>query len=341
MTVDRSDPDNWVISEPMEGVIADRDFSAADFVRVEDGMEVQPPMIIEEYAPRAALYEVLPDLLLRLGTAGIAVAPSAPAGVQVTGHHGSHRFDHSTVGARYDLDAIRIEAGKPLPLGETLEGRISAHYLNGTADVSSPVRGGDIDVEGLGLALQLCRGCAEGDGYVSGQLSLSRYDLDLDSDTRGRLKSGINATAQALRLEAGRRLQRETVQLTPRVRLDYANVSVDRFTDAVDARVSYSDETRLTAAMGMLVETERSGAKGKYTLWGSLDLGTRLDGARTAARVSGERLAARAGDHGLVLGVGGSWNWGPLNLDASLRAREELDTGSEDYTAALDLRLPF
>lgn len=341
--LDRSNPDpaNWVLSEPMEGVIADRDFSAADFVRVEDGMEVQPPMLIEEYAPRAALYEVLPDLLLRLGTAGIAVAPSAPAGVQVTGHHGSHRFDHSTVGARYDLDAIRIEAGKPLPWGETLEGRVSAHYLNGTAEVSSPVQGGDIDVQGLGLSLQLCRGCTEGDGYVSGQLSLSRYDLDLDSDTRGRLKSGVHATAQALRLEAGRRLQRETVQLTPRVRLDWANVSVDRFTDAVDARISYSDETRLTGTLGVLAETGRSGTQGKYTLWGSLDLETRLDGTQTVARVSGERLAARAGDHSVLLGVGGAWTWGPLNLDASLHAREELDTSSEDYTAALNLQLPF
>ncbi len=86
-----SDPANWVVSESAAGVVADRDFSAQDFnerrkptppppmcppgqvgtppdCSVPEEPEPEPetgtPMLVEEYAPRAALYEVLPDFML-------------------------------------------------------------------------------------------------------------------------------------------------------------------------------------------------------------------------------------------------------------------------------------
>ena len=337
--LDRTDPNpaNWVVSDPEAGVIADRDFSAADFI---DGS-----MLTEEYAPRSALYEALPDVLLRLQHRDAVRAPrSRPERsqwIRVTGRTGSQDFKRSTVGIEYDTDYFEVEAGKHVLLDNGLDAWAALHYLDGTADVSSPVRGGDIDVRGLGLSLELCRGCESGDWYVSGRLALSRYDLDLSSDERGRLKSGADATAWGVRLEAGQRLQRWSMQLTPRIRLEHANVSVDRFTDAVDARVSYSDEDRSAVALGVMVESASPATESGPSLWGSLDFEHRLGDGQTTARVSETSLTARPETNSLLLGVGGTWRRGDLTIDAGLSAREELSSGGEEYGATFSLDLQF
>ena len=87
--MDRSDPDpaNWIISAPAAGVIADRDFSAGDFIETPTG-----PVFMEEYAPRAAIYEALPDFLLRLTGPGpnrkCRSAPDEPVWVRFAGGQG-------------------------------------------------------------------------------------------------------------------------------------------------------------------------------------------------------------------------------------------------------------
>ena len=196
--LDRTDPDpaNWVLSDPAEGVIADRDFSATDFIQEgTDPKPTTPPMLIEDYSPRAALYEALPNVLLGLQQRTPRSRPNQPAWLRVTGSTGSHELDRSTVGAEYDTDYVEIEAGKHFTLNNGLEAWATLQYLTGTAEVDSPMKGGDIDVQGLGLALELCSGCKSESGYIAGRLSLARYDLDLDSDERGRLKSGVDAFA--------------------------------------------------------------------------------------------------------------------------------------------------
>ena len=338
--LDRTDPDpaNWVVSDPVAGVIADRDFSAVDFGEAR-------LMFMEEYAPRSALYEALPDVLLRLQQRDAVRAPlSRPERsqwVRVTGRTGSQDFKRSTVGIEYDTDYFEIEAGKHVLLDNGLDAWVALYYLDGTAEVSSPMKGGDIDMQGLGLSLELCRGCESGDWYASGRLALARYDLDLSSDERGRLKSGVKATAWGLRLEAGRRLQRWNMQLTPRIRLTHANMSVDRFTDAVEARVSYSDEGRSAVALGVMAESASPATESGPSLWGSLDFEHRLGDGQTTARVSGERLTARSETDSLLLGVGGIWRRGDLEIHASLSAREELGSGGEEYGATFSLDLQF
>ena len=345
--LDRSDPNpaNWTISDPVEGLIADRDFSAADFVAAQLGTDPEsPPMMIETYAPRSAVYEVLPDVLLGLqaGTPGVPRS-RAPAWFTVTGHTGSQDFEDSTVGADYDLDYMTLEAGKHFTLENGTEAWASLQYLNGTADVDSPVQGGDIDVQGLGLGLVLCRGCEKAETYVLGQFSLSRYDLDLDSDTKGRLKSGVDATTYTLALEAGRRLQKVTYHLVPRVRLEHTSVSIDRFTDAMSmpTRVSYPNADRLTVALGVQAETSAKATQEGLSWYGSLDLEHRLDDAKTTARVMGERCEAEAGSNSVLLGAGATWQRDTLRINAGLTAREGLDTGAETYGARLNLALQF
>ncbi|MCY3802987.1 MAG: hypothetical protein OXG06_01085, partial [Gammaproteobacteria bacterium] len=173
--LDRSDPDpaNWTISAPAEGVIADRDFSAADFITTQTGTgpEPQPPMFVEEYAPRAAVYEALPSVLLGLQERSPAVQrPRQPTWITVTGHTGSQDFARSTVGSEYDIDAVQVEAGKHFTLKGGTEAWATLQYLDGTAEVDSPYQGGDIDVQGLRLSLELCRGCKDGEKYVSGEV---------------------------------------------------------------------------------------------------------------------------------------------------------------------------
>ena len=345
--LDRSDPDpaNWEFSDREVGIIADRDFSAADFVAAQVGADPEsPPMMIEDYAPRSAVYEVLPDVLLGLQAQTPGVPRSrAPAWFTVSGYTGSQDFDRSTVGTDYDIDYFQAEAGKYFTLKNGTEAWASLQYLKGTADVDSPVQGGDIDVQGLGLSLELCRGCKEDETYVLGQLSLSRYDLDLDSDTKGRLKSGVNATAYTLAVEAGKRLQKETLQLIPRVRLEHTRVSIDRFTDTMSmpTRVSYPNADRLTVALGIQAETSFQATQDGLSWYGSLDLEHRLDDAKTTARVMGERCEAEAGESSVLLGAGAAWQRNTLKINAGLTAREGLDTGAESYGARLDLALQF
>ena len=103
--LDRSDPDpaNWVITEPVGGVVADRDFSTEDFIETST-----QPMFTEEYAPRAALYEILPDFLLRLTGPGpsrrCGSTPDSSVWTRVAGGQGVYESDRSTTGATYDLE---------------------------------------------------------------------------------------------------------------------------------------------------------------------------------------------------------------------------------------------
>ena len=340
----------WDVRVRKEGVAASRDFSAQDFteseVRCPQGQIGFPNCMpfVEEYAPRSALYETLPDVLLRLQHRDAVRAsrsrPERPGWVRVTGRTGNQDFERSTVGAEYDLDYFEVEVGKHVLLDNGLDAWMALHYLDGTAEVSSPVKGGDIDVQGLGVSLELCRGCEDGDWYASGRIALARYDLDLTSDSRGRLQSGVDATAWGLRLEAGRHLQRGGIQLTPRIRLTHANVSVDRFTDAVEARVSYPDEDRFAVALGVLAKSA-SETEGGPALWGSLDFEHRPGDVQTTARVSGERLEARPETDSLLFGAGGTWRRGDLEIHASLSAREELGSGGEEYGVTLGLDLQF
>ena len=122
MVTDRTDPANWIISDPTLGVIADRDFSAEDFIYLSTP---GAPMFMEEYAPRAALYEVLPDFMLRMQkwepTRQRLSLPESPVYIRLLGSTGSQEFKRSTVNANYDADRSAVEAGVNIPLFENLD----------------------------------------------------------------------------------------------------------------------------------------------------------------------------------------------------------------------------
>ena len=153
---DRSDPDpaNWVISEPAAGVVADRDFTAEDFIERE-----KRHVFIEEYAPRAAVYEALPGFLLRLDGRQLSgkrlSSHGSPFWARLSGGRGSYEAGRASVGAQFDYGRFSAESGLDFSLDENAAASISVSRVSGSADVTAPTGGGKIEAEGFGVALGL------------------------------------------------------------------------------------------------------------------------------------------------------------------------------------------
>ena len=340
VTVDRTDPANWVITEPAAGVVADRDFSTEDFIETST-----QPMFTEEYAPRAALYELLPDFLLRLTGPSpgrrCGSTPDSSVWTRVAGGQGAYESDRSTTGATYDLERFEAEGGLSASLGKRAKGWVSVRHVQGTAGVASPTGGGEIDVRGLGSSVGgSWRGA--NDMYAVGCFSYLAYDVDFASTQQGVLKAGVDGQAYTLDLEVGRRYAvGEQWHLTPRVWVVGSRVSVDDFTDAVDARVSLSGADRVLGGLGVLAETARPWGEGEFSLRGSLDFERMLSGATTTTQVSGEQLSADATENSLLVGLQGVYRQGRFTVGAEIAARQELGSTDSEYTGFLNLGISF
>ena len=82
-------------------------------------------------------------------------------------------------------------------------------------------------------------------------------------------------------------------------------MTVDSFTDAVDARVSFPATDRVTGGLGFVADTTRPWGEGEFVLRGSVDVERLLSGVETRVQVSGERLSAEATEHSLRFGLKG------------------------------------
>ena len=367
---DRADPDpaNWMFTESTDAdpIIADRDFSAQDFTETrrpvppppmcpagqsgtppdcmepeaEPETEPEIPMFMEEYAPRAALYETLPGFLLRMAERGPLssrlVSSETPIWFSFSGSNGSVDPSRSTTGATYDYDRFMVQLGKNLALGQGLEGRFAAHYLQGDSDVSSPTGGGDIEADGTGVAFDIQWHHASG-YYLGGHASLTNYDIDLSSDTIGRLKSSVDALGASFSLETGLRLAMgEDLHLMPRAWLSHSSIDIDSFTDTVNARASFPDEARLTGGMGALAETMRHWNGGELTWHGSLDIEQRLNSRSTSVNVSGEKLKNETVSTRLLLGLGSLYRKGDFSISTQVSV-DGLGTNDEEYSGQLNI----
>ena len=92
-----------------------------------------------------------------------------------------------------------------------------------------------------------------------------------------------------------------------------SGVSIDTFTDSVDARVSAADTMRFTGGVGVAAGTERAIEGGVFSLRGSLDLEQKLDDAETAVDVSGTRLESKSQR------PGSCWDWAASTARAASR----------------------
>ena len=128
---------------------------------------------------------------------------------------------------------------------------------------------------------------------------------------------------------------------TPRAWLGHTRISVDKFTDAVNSRVSFPDEDRFTGGLGVTAETVRTEHGGELLLHGSLDFEQKFGGSKTVTRVSGERLSAEPEKSSILLGLGCAWHKGPFKYSAELSAREELNSGGEEYSSLINVGMHF
>ncbi len=376
---DRTDPDpaNWTISEPAANVVADRDFSAADFNerRRPAPPEPEPESGFEEvYAPRAAVYEGLVGALLRLGRlagsdrraaafaeltplnslgvgqehgpiAGRLRLPGSPLWFRLTGGTDSQKPESATVGAAYNIRRVVLETGLDVALGKHTTGSLAWYNVQGSVGVAAPIGDGLIAARGSGVSVGLAWEGADG-FYSNGRLSATWFDVDAASRSRGTLEQGVDALVRSFDLEAGRRVDvGEQTRLTARSWLSRTEASLESFTDAVGAHVSLAGADALTIGAGGSVETNLAwnGGRDSLSLQGSLGVERLVGGGETVVLVSGEALRSTSPNGGVVLDVGATHRWGSrFTLDAQLRARGGVAGANDtDYSASLNFLMTF
>ena len=325
------DPANWTITAPAVGVVIGRDFSTEDF--------------IEEYAPRAAVYEVLSDFLLRLTGPGSSrkcrTAPEERGWIRYSGGKGSYEADRTTTGVIYDLERFEAEGGVSTSFNDKARGWASVRHDSGSADVMSPTGGGAINARGLGASVGGAWQSATG-VYAIGCFSYITYDVDFTTHQVGLLRAGVKSRAYTLDMETGRRFPLTGQwHLTPRFRVVGSRVSVDSFTDAVEARVSSVRANRNLGGLGIVADTTRPWRAGELVLSGSMDVERLLSGADTRVQVSGEQLSAAAMKNSLLIGLNGAYHQDRFTAGVEVVAQHELGSGNINYASFLSLGIRF
>ncbi len=320
----------WDVTLAAREVIADRDFSARDFTEI--------------YAPRAAVYEALPGLLLHLNRKGPVgkrlASPGSPIWVRFSGGSGSYEPEHSSVGAEYDFNRFEALAGLDLTLGENLTGSFSVRHVRGSADVESLYGDGEIDAKGLGAGVA-ASWIAPGGYYLDGRVSLMIYDVGVSSQKRGRLKKNAGVFLYSTGFEAGRRIAlSEKVKLSPRIWADRSGFLNNRFTDEVGTRVSPAGAARFTLGFGAVAETARTWKGGAFSLRGSLDIEQAFSGVETTADVSGEELRSESTKNRVLLGLGCVYRRGRFSFGAEVSVAGP-GSGDREYSGFLKIGVRF
>lgn len=216
----------------------------------------------------------------------------------------------------YEYDRYGVRVGVDVSLGANALLGFSARHGRGSAKVDGS---GEIEVSGSGVGVSAAVGLGGG-FYLDAQLEATAYEADLDSDARGALETGASGSGWAAGVELGRRVESGGLTFTPRVRLVHSSVSLDDFTDSVGSRVQIEDGEMFTGAAGVSVE-KRTGAG---RLFGAAGFEHDFS-AGTSARVSGERLKARAEASRVRLRAGGVHAWAEGKYEIR---------GSVDFSAA-------
>ncbi len=320
---------------------ADEDYHEFELVSQEE--------IVREYHDRARVYEALPSVLLEMSAPGgrqarlSATRDGGGAWARVLASDGEREAETSTTAMdtaghdlSWDFERWGVETGFAVPTdlpGVTLG--VSAHYRDGEADVE---RGGKIEVSGVGVgASATWRG--EDGWYADGELSYTRFeDVDLSSEARGMVASGLDGDGHAIGVEVGRRLEMDGFALVPRGGLTWTWVDVDGFDDVSgvtgSGRVSFRSEDSARARVGMLLENGQT--------YASLDVERELSESREVM-ASGSRLRSEVESTWARVGVGGVMvldEKGESTLSGEAHYAAS-DGDNEDYGASVLLKVRF
>lgn len=313
-----------------------------------EGPLYQPGVpVYEAYVGALQSLNRLPTLQQRVGNRSWAASPIAGAGLWGRFESERQRPDAlvSTSGADRKVDQWQAQLGLDAVLAErsdgaALVGGLTAHYGKADSAVTSIFGDGTIDTQGYGVGATMTWYGPKG-FYVDGQVKLSWFDSDLESNVLGSLARGNKGDGQAFSLELGKQTPiGRNLSITPQVQMSYAKVDFDRFADPAEAAVSVAKGESLKTRWGLAIDHQtswkgRSGDTRRTRLYSVVNLSYEwLDGAE--ADVSGTPIANR--DHRLSgeLGLGGSYSWGDDRF--TLYAEVSGDTAIADFGAGYNLK---
>ncbi|HEY0597011.1 autotransporter outer membrane beta-barrel domain-containing protein [Sphingopyxis sp.] len=309
------------------------------------------------YQPGVPVYEAyigalqslnrLPTLQQRVGNRSWAASPIAGAGLWGRFESERQRPEAlaSTSGADRKVDQWQAQLGLDAVLagrsdGAALVGGLTAHYGKADSAVTSIFGDGTIDTQGYGVGATMTWYGPKG-FYVDGQVKLSWFDSDFESNVLGSLARGNKGDGQAFSLELGKQTPiGRNLGITPQVQMSYAKVDFDRFADPSDAAVSVAKSESLKTRWGLAIDHQtswkgRSGDTRHTRLYSVVNLSYEwLDGAE--ADVSETPIVNR--DHRLSgeLGLGGSYSWGDDRF--TLYTEVSGDTAIADFGAGYNLK---
>ncbi len=320
---------------------ADEDYHEFELVSQEE--------IVREYHDRARVYEALPSVLLEMSAPGgrqarlSATRDGGGAWARVLASDGEREAETSTTAMdtaghdlSWDFERWGVETGFAVPTdlpGVTLG--VSAHYRDGEADVE---RGGKIEVSGVGVGVSATWWGEDG-WYADGEFSYTRFeDVDLSSETRGMVASGLDGEGHAIGVEVGRRMEMDGFALVPRGGLTWTWVDVDGFADvsgvAGSGRASFRSEDSVRARVGALLENGQT--------YASLDVEREFSESREAM-ASGARLRSEVESTWARVGVGGVMvldEKGESTLSGEAHYAAS-DGDNHDYGASVLLKVRF
>ncbi|MHA4838718.1 autotransporter-associated beta strand repeat-containing protein [Sphingopyxis sp. MSC1_008] len=309
------------------------------------------------YQPGVPVYEAyvgalqslnrLPTLQQRVGNRSWAASPIAGAGLWGRFESERQRPDAlvSTSGADRKVDQWQAQLGLDAVLAErsdgaALVGGLTAHYGKADSAVTSIFGDGTIDTQGYGVGATMTWYGPKG-FYVDGQVKLSWFDSDLESNVLGSLVRGNKGDGQAFSLELGKQTPiGRNLSITPQVQMSYAKVDFDRFADPAEAAVSVAKGESLKTRWGLAIDHQtswkgRSGDTRRTRLYSVVNLSYEwLDGAE--ADVSGTPVANRDRRLSGELGLGGSYSWGDDRF--TLYTEVSGDTAIADFGAGYNLK---
>ena len=149
-------------------------------------------------APRGAVYEALPRVLLSMQQSGPPRRRQRTGGVSpwfdVEAAVGSHVPVSSTLGAKFDYDMQGLWTGIDVPIGVRNDAQqplvlgIGARYLQSSAVVSSEGGSGEVEATGLGIFATASWLDPKSRFYADAQTAATWYEADLSSSRIGLLK---------------------------------------------------------------------------------------------------------------------------------------------------------
>ncbi|SEH14754.1 fibronectin-binding autotransporter adhesin [Sphingopyxis sp. YR583] len=309
------------------------------------------------YQPGVPVYEAyvgalqslnrLPTLQQRVGNRSWAASPIAGAGLWGRFESERQRPDAlvSTSDTDRKVDQWQAQLGLDAVLAErsdgaALVGGLTAHYGKADSSVASIFGNGAIDTQGYGVGATMTWYGPQG-FYADGQVKLSWFDSDLESNILGSLARGNKGDGQAFSLELGKQTAiGRNLSITPQVQMSYAKVDFDRFADPSMAAVSVAKGESLKTRWGLAIDHQaswkgRAGDTRRTRLYTVLNLGYEwLDGA--VSDVSGTPIAHREHRLSGELGLGGSYSWGDDRF--TLYTEVSGDTAMADFGAGYNLK---